>query len=202
MESSTGSPEGTLPGIDGSHLLIIQEALQEMKKLTQALNTSRQPCNCSSGNPSQNVQNDTKKPEQSSESWQYIPDREIHVSAIDLEQLSWQPEAIRRRLGDLEKKSFIEVRELFAHLLQELVGGGRQRPAFKLRKRSMRSSELQDYEMVTVTSNKDCIPLDQAWEWMDATWPMMRRLSIRQNRRRIFAQQHIPKVSSALHISL
>lgn len=212
MESSTGSPEGTLPGIDGSHLLIIQEALQEMKKLTQALSTSGQPCNCSSGNPSQNVQNDTKKPEQSSDSWQYIPDRELHVSDIDLEELSWQPTEIRRRLGDPEQMSFLEVRELFLHLLSEPVNGGGYRLVFQLRKRYMppsegdtyssHSSQVKAYELVTGTSGNDCIPVAQAWELMNAEWSIMEQLSRRQSPRRILNRQHIPKVSSAVYIPL
>lgn len=200
--SSTGSSEGTLPGIDESHLLIIQEALQEIKKLTQALKTSGQPCNCSSGNPSRDVPNDTRKPQQSSNSWQYIPDREMHVSDIELEQFSWQPEAIRHRLGDPGKMSFVEVRDLFLYLLHEPVEAGRHRPIFRLRNRPPRSLVDQDYIMVTGTSKKYCIPMDQACEWMETKWPTMKRLSIRQNVRRIFGQQHIPKVSSALHISL
>lgn len=220
-KASAGSPEGTLPGIDGSQLLIIQEALQEMKNLTQALKTSSgQPCNFIPGNPSQNVPTDNGKPEQSSISWQYIPDREMHVSDIDLEQFSWQPVAIRHRLGDPGKMSFVEVRDLFLYLLQEPVEGGRHRPIFRLRNQChiqgalphhhvhsnqalpTRSLVDQDYIMVTATSKKDGIPMDQACEWMDAKWPMMKRLSIRQNHRRIVGQQHIPKVGSALHISL
>lgn len=214
--TSAHSPVGTPPPIDGSPWSIMQDAVEEMRKLTEALHTiSERPCNCIPGNTSESVPNDTTGAEKStdSDSWKFIPDYDRTRYYESLEDPSWLPAKTRSLLGDLEDVNFDKFREFIWCLLHEKRDGpGTRHSFFKLRKHPMqssasktgcssarRSSEEQAYDMVIGSSYDDCISPGQAWEWIENNW---KHITSSPKLRKGFdykCQKHIPKVSTSLY---